>query len=70
MANHPNRGWRRRMHEACEVFLARWRWPAAGSGGMLAPDEMRAIMAQAYQAGYADGRESTNRRQTDDKPAT
>lgn len=57
--NHPNRNWRARMDAACEAFLDRWRWPAQTSVGVLSPDELRAVMAQAYEAGYTDGRQST-----------
>lgn len=68
MTNHPNRSWRRRMHDACERFLARCSPPAGAVAALMTVDDVRQIQAQAYTAGYADGREST-RRKPDDAPA-
>lgn len=58
--NHPNRAWRRRMHDACAAWLGRWPWPDASAGAVLSSSELIDVMGQAYRAGYAAGRESTN----------
>lgn len=57
MTNHPNRNWRRRMADACETYLALWRW-RPGEFTMTSDTELRGLMTQAYQAGYTDGRQS------------
>lgn len=55
VANHPNRGWRTRMHAECSGWLSRWRWPADGAG-LLTPDQLRDLMQQSSLAGYETGR--------------
>lgn len=57
MTNHPNRNWRRVMHDAALVFLDRYRWPDGGVQ-MMTADQLRDLMRDAYTAGYAAGRES------------
>lgn len=61
MTNHPNRNWRRRMHDACAAYLARWTW-RPGSQRMISDDALRGLMTQSYQAGY------TERHERDRKP--
>lgn len=57
MSNHPNRNWRRVMHDAALVFLNRYRWPTDGAQ-MMTPEHLRELLREAYTAGYAAGRES------------
>lgn len=53
MTNHPNRGWRRRMHEACTAYLGRWTWRAGGVR-ILSDNQLREQLEHAYRAGYTD----------------
>ena len=63
MPNHPNRNWRRLMHEACAAWLARWQWP--DGAGVLTAEQLRDVMGQAYRAGYEDGRTSAQPRRSE-----
>lgn len=55
MTNHPNRNWRRTMHEAADAHLAGYRWPEGGVH-MMTPEQLREALRTAYLAGYTDGR--------------
>lgn len=56
------------MHAACADWLNRWPWRTDPGARIVPEAELRALMAQSYQAGYTDGREST-RRKPHDAPA-
>jgi hypothetical protein len=58
MTNHPNRGWRTRMHAQCAGWLVRWNFQDAPGARMLTDPELRDLMAQGYRAGYEAGRDS------------
>ncbi len=62
--NHPNRNWRCTMRAASDAFLSRYRWPAGGVH-MMTPEQLRGLIADAYQAGYTEGRASVQRRSAD-----
>ena len=55
--NHPNRNWRRTMRAASDAYLTRYRWPD-GCVQMMTPEQLSALIAEAYQAGYTSGRNS------------
>ena len=57
MPNHPGRNWRRVMHAAALVFLDRYRWPADGVQ-VMAPEQLRELLREAYTTGYTAGRDS------------
>lgn len=57
MSNHPNRNWRRVMHDAASVFMDRYRWPDGGVQAMT-PEQLRELLRVAYTTGYAAGRDS------------
>lgn len=61
MTNHPQRNWRRVMHEAASEFLARYRWPDGGVQ-VMTPEQLRELLltayTTAYTTGYAAGRDS------------
>ena len=56
MTNHAKRNWQRLAHDLCDQWLLRWRWPADGAQ-LLAPDELRKLLHEAFMAGYRSGRE-------------
>ena len=55
------------MQAACAEYLARWVWPDGGVSVLKTPD-LHQLATDCYQAGYTDGRASTQRK-PDDKPA-
>lgn len=55
------------MADACDAFLARWRWRPE-EFALTSDAEMRELMRQSYTSGYQDGRLST-RPKRDDRPA-
>lgn len=55
MANHPNRNWRRRMHDAAEEHLARYRWPEGPGLHAMTPEQLREVLREAHKAGYLAG---------------
>ena len=57
MTAHPNRNWRRVMHDAALAFLDRYRWPADGVQ-VMTPDQLRELLREAYTTGYMAGRDS------------
>ena len=63
MTNHPQRGWRTRMHAECAGWLGRYRLPEDGVG-MLTPDQLRDVIRETYLRAYQDGRESRTPRKT------
>lgn len=60
MNNHPNRNWRRVMHDAAAQWLsgpASVYWQMPVTPGRL-PEAIRNRMEEAYNAGYIAGRAS------------
>lgn len=53
------------MHAACADWLNRWPWRTDPGARIVPEAELRALMAQSYQAGYTDGRQSTQRKKHD-----
>jgi hypothetical protein len=59
MTNHPNRNWRSRMRQACELWLLQWiheHGPPVDEAGRQ--EELR----QAYAAGFDAGRKPPDRK--------
>lgn len=65
MPNHPNRGWRRRAHQAAVAYVAQRPSPADAVAVALTPEQLAALMHDAYIAGYGDGRKDANGPATD-----
>jgi len=58
VTNHPNRNWRRRMHDAAAAYIDAQQWPAGDGAFVMSRDELRGLIERSYTAGYAQGRES------------
>lgn len=58
MTNHPNRAWRRRMHEHADAYVAdrAASWPADGAVVVLSRADLERHIREAFQGGYACGR--------------
>lgn len=58
MTNHPNRNWRRRMHDAAASFVKRQAWPDGGDFALMSLDQVQKLLADSFVAGYSEGRAS------------
>lgn len=63
MSNHPNRNWRRRMHEHADAYVAdrSASWPADGAVVVLSRADLEWQIREAFQGGYACCREVARR---------
>ena len=57
MSDHKSRNWQRLAHARCDQWLLRWRWPEDGAQ-LIAPDDLRKLLREAFMAGYRSGREN------------
>lgn len=59
MTNHPNRNWRRRMHEHADAYVAdrAASLPADGAVVVLSRADLERHIRDAFHGGYACGRE-------------
>jgi hypothetical protein len=58
VTNHPNRNWRRRMHQHADAYVAdrAASWPAYGAVVVLSRADLERHIRDAFQGGYACGR--------------
>lgn len=63
MTNHPNRSWRRRMHQHADAYVAdrAASWPADGAVVVLSRADLERHIREAFQGGYACGREAARK---------
>lgn len=58
MTNHPNRNWRRRMHDAAASFVERQAWPEGGDFALMSLEQVQKLVADSFIAGYIECRKS------------
>jgi hypothetical protein len=58
---HPNRAWRRRMHEAAQQWLDSWSWHPEQRISLMDQRTMHDHMLRCYCDGYIAGRKSTTK---------
>lgn len=63
MVAHPNRAWRRQMHEQAALFIDRHQPPPDAVAGIITREQLRRIMLDSYIEGFECGRLSVPRRE-------